>query len=70
MNPAVIAKKTSVTATNMRSLILPPVELLRVSFPASEALGLHEGIEEVDEQADRTEAGKPCHDGGAHDEAS
>lgn len=66
MNPAVIAKKTSVTATNMRSPIIATRFVVAISALCSEAFRLHEGVEQVDEEADGTEACQPGHDGSGH----
>lgn len=65
MNPAVITKKTSVTATNTRSPIIV-TRCLLLRFPPSEALWLHEGIEQVDREAGGAEASEPDHCGSGH----
>lgn len=65
MNPAVITKKTSVTATNTRSPIIA-TEFLLSRFLPSEALRLHEGIEQVDCEAGGAEAGEPDRCGSDH----
>lgn len=66
MNPAVIAKKTSVTATNMRSPIATTCFDVAITAPRSEAFRLHESVEEVDEEAEGAEAGQSGHEGAGH----
>ncbi|WP_232479587.1 hypothetical protein [Sphingomonas sp. TX0522] len=69
MNPAVIAKKTSVTATNMRSPIATTCFDVAITAPRSEAFRLHESVEEVDEEAEGAEAGQSGHEGAGHEQA-
>jgi hypothetical protein len=66
MNPAVSAKKTSVSATNMRSPIVATSFFVAISALLSEAFWLHKGIEQVDEKAAGAEAGQPGHYGSGH----
>lgn len=40
--------------------------LLRMSVPGSEALGLHEGVEQIGEKTDGAEAGEPGHERCGH----